>query len=82
MEKMTTYGRSNSLLLDSPARDRGSLVPVHESHSIGPDEQTEIQLRMRLVAAGWSAQERAARRRAGLARRAWLLNSIHDPSPK
>jgi len=82
MEKMTTFGRSNSLLLDSPAIDRGSLEPIHESHSISPSEQTEIQLRKRLVAAGWSVQERAARRRAGVMRRAWLLNSIHDPLPK
>ncbi len=72
----TRISNSDFLLLDSTAV---SLFAVEHDHTVNSRSRTdrqEVQSRKRQVTDGWSKQERAARLRAGIARRAWLLNSI------
>ena len=72
----TPYANSESLLLGSSAISRFMLERDQMVHSSSRTERQEVQSRRRQIANEWSKQERAARLRVGLARRAWLLNSI------
>ncbi len=78
METMnnTQFDNGDSRSLNCVANPRVPLEPNHAPRSMSRLERQEVQFRKQQVADSWSKQERAQRIRVGLARRAWLFDSI------